>query len=29
MLEPDAVLPGYGSVKELAAPMQKEVWQVK
>jgi 2-amino-4-hydroxy-6-hydroxymethyldihydropteridine diphosphokinase len=29
MLEPDAVLPGHGSVKELAAPMQKEVWQVK
>jgi 2-amino-4-hydroxy-6-hydroxymethyldihydropteridine diphosphokinase len=29
MLEPDAVLPGHGSVKELAAPMQKEVWPAK
>jgi 2-amino-4-hydroxy-6-hydroxymethyldihydropteridine diphosphokinase len=29
MLEPDAVLPGHGSVKELAAPMQSEVWLAK
>lgn len=29
MLEPDAVLPGYGSVKELAEPMKDQVWQVK
>jgi 2-amino-4-hydroxy-6-hydroxymethyldihydropteridine diphosphokinase len=29
MLEPDAVLPGHGSVKLLAAPIQDQVWQVK
>ena len=29
MLDPDAVLPGHGSVKELAAPMQDEVWLAK
>ena len=29
MLEPDAVLPGHGYVKELAAPMQSEVWLAK
>ena len=29
MLEPDAVLPGHGSVKTLAAPMQEQVWLAK
>jgi 2-amino-4-hydroxy-6-hydroxymethyldihydropteridine diphosphokinase len=29
MLDPDAVLPGHGSVKTLAAPMQDEVWLAK
>ena len=29
MLEPDAVLPGHGSVKALAATMQDEVWLSK
>jgi 2-amino-4-hydroxy-6-hydroxymethyldihydropteridine diphosphokinase len=29
MLEPDAVLPGYGSVKEIASGMQDQVWQIK
>ena len=29
MLDPDAVLPGHGSVKILAAPMQDEVWLAK
>jgi 7,8-dihydro-6-hydroxymethylpterin-pyrophosphokinase len=29
MLDPQAVLPGYGSVKELAAPMQDQVWLSK
>lgn len=29
MLDPDAVLPGHGSVKALAAPMQDEVWLSK
>lgn len=29
MLEPDAVLPGYGSVKDLAEPMKNEVWLAK
>mgnify|MGYP000078217184 CR=1 FL=1 len=29
MLDPDAVLPGHGSVKNLAAPMQDEVWLAK
>ncbi len=29
MLDPEAVLPGHGSVKTLAAPMQNEVWLAK
>lgn len=29
MLDPDAVLPGHGSVKALAASMQDEVWLSK
>ena len=29
MLQPDAVLPGHGSVKTLAATMQDEVWLAK
>ena len=29
MLDPQAILPGYGSVKELAEPMQSQVWSVK
>ena len=29
MLDPDAVLPGHGLVKTLAAPMQSEVWLAK
>jgi 2-amino-4-hydroxy-6-hydroxymethyldihydropteridine diphosphokinase len=29
MLEPDAVLPGHGPVKELAEPMKSEVWLAK
>ncbi|MEO0060591.1 MAG: hypothetical protein RL343_209 [Actinomycetota bacterium] len=29
MLDPDAVLPGHGSVKLLAAPLQDEVWLAK
>lgn len=29
MLDPDAVLPGHGSVKKLAAPLQDEVWLAK
>lgn len=29
MLEPDAVLPGHGSVKTLAEPMQNKVWLAK
>jgi 2-amino-4-hydroxy-6-hydroxymethyldihydropteridine diphosphokinase len=28
MLEPEAVLPGHGSVKLLAAPLQDQVWPV-
>jgi 2-amino-4-hydroxy-6-hydroxymethyldihydropteridine diphosphokinase len=28
-IEPDAVLPGYGSVKELAAPLRDELWLAK
>lgn len=29
MLEPDAVLPGHGSVSELAEPMKDQVWLAK
>ncbi|WP_138275870.1 2-amino-4-hydroxy-6-hydroxymethyldihydropteridine diphosphokinase [Rhodoluna limnophila] len=29
LLEPDAVLPGYGSVKELAEPIKDQVWLVR
>ena len=29
MLDPNAVLPGHGSVKALAAPMQDQVWLAK
>lgn len=29
MLEPDAVLPGHGSVRELAKDMQEKVWLAK
>ena len=29
MLDPQAVLPGYGSVKELADSMQDQVWLVR
>lgn len=29
MLEPDAVLPGHGSVKTLAEPLQNKVWLAK
>lgn len=29
MLEPDAILPGHGSVKEIAATMQNQVWLAK
>jgi hypothetical protein len=28
-IEPDAVLPGHGSVAELAAPLKSQVWQIK
>lgn len=28
-IEPDAVLPGYGSVKELADPLRDELWLAK
>jgi 2-amino-4-hydroxy-6-hydroxymethyldihydropteridine diphosphokinase len=28
-IEPDAVLPGYGSVKELAEPLRNELWLAK
>lgn len=29
MLEPDAILPGHGSVKDIAATMQNQVWLAK
>lgn len=29
MLEPDAILPGYGSVAALAEPLKNQVWPVK
>lgn len=28
-IEPDAILPGYGSVKELAEPLRNELWLAK
>jgi 2-amino-4-hydroxy-6-hydroxymethyldihydropteridine diphosphokinase len=28
-IEPEAVLPGYGSVAELAEPLRNQVWQAK
>ena len=29
LLEPDAILPGYGSVAELAEPLKDQVWLVE
>ncbi|MSZ23467.1 MAG: 2-amino-4-hydroxy-6-hydroxymethyldihydropteridine diphosphokinase, partial [Actinobacteria bacterium] len=29
MLDPDAVLPGHGLVRELAVPLQEKVWLAK
>jgi hypothetical protein len=29
MLDPQAVLPGYGKVAELAEPIKDQVWLVK